>query len=70
MSSDAKSGTLKTDVPAGRTESSARVSAGSSLCQIAAIVPSAPTAAAEGQDEAAKPSEGAEVVRLDRFRKK
>jgi hypothetical protein len=25
---------------------------------------------AENQDEAAKPSEGAEVVRLDRFRKK
>jgi hypothetical protein len=29
-----------------------------------------PTAAAEDQDEAAKPGEGAEVVRLDRFRKK
>jgi hypothetical protein len=29
-----------------------------------------PTAAAENKDEPAKPSEGAEVVRLDRFRKK
>jgi len=29
-----------------------------------------PAAAAENQDEPAKPSEGAEVVRLDRFRKK
>jgi len=28
------------------------------------------TASAENQDETAKPSEGAEVVRLDRFRKK
>jgi hypothetical protein len=36
-------------------------------------VPSAlavPEPAAEVQDEPAKPSEGAEVVRLDRFRKK
>jgi hypothetical protein len=35
-------------------------------------VPAAATvpAAAENQDEPAKPSEGAEVVRLDRFRKK
>jgi hypothetical protein len=32
--------------------------------------PAAPATAAESQDEAAKPSEGAEVVRLDRFRKK
>ncbi|HYS89583.1 MAG TPA: ClpXP protease specificity-enhancing factor SspB [Bradyrhizobium sp.] len=30
----------------------------------------APTPATENQDEPAKPSEGAEVVRLDRFRKK
>ena len=30
----------------------------------------APTPAPESQDEPAKPSEGAEVVRLDRFRKK
>jgi hypothetical protein len=30
----------------------------------------APAPAAENQDEPAKPSEGAEVVRLDRFRKK
>jgi hypothetical protein len=29
-----------------------------------------PASAAENQDEPAKPSEGAEVVRLDRFRKK
>jgi hypothetical protein len=29
-----------------------------------------PAAAAENQEEPAKPSEGAEVVRLDRFRKK
>jgi len=29
-----------------------------------------PAAAAENQDQAAKPGEGAEVVRLDRFRKK
>jgi hypothetical protein len=34
-------------------------------------VPSAlPAPSAESQDEPAKPSEGAEVVRLDRFRKK
>jgi uncharacterized protein len=31
-------------------------------------VPAAPSS--EGQDQPAKPSEGAEVVRLDRFRKK
>ena len=31
---------------------------------------SAPAPSAENQDEPAKPSEGAEVVRLDRFRKK
>jgi hypothetical protein len=30
----------------------------------------APTPATENKDEPAKPSEGAEVVRLDRFRKK
>ena len=42
----------------------------------AAVAPSAltapapATAAPEGQEEPAKPSEGAEVVRLDRFRKK
>jgi hypothetical protein len=30
----------------------------------------APVPAAENQEEPAKPSEGAEVVRLDRFRKK
>ena len=36
----------------------------------AASIPAVPAAAAESQDEAAKPSEGAEVVRLDRFRKK
>jgi hypothetical protein len=29
-----------------------------------------PAAAAENQDQPAKPGEGAEVVRLDRFRKK
>ncbi|MGA7997000.1 MAG: hypothetical protein WCA28_19135, partial [Bradyrhizobium sp.] len=34
----------------------------------AAVPVAAP--AAENQDEPAKPSEGAEVVRLDRFRKK
>jgi hypothetical protein len=33
-------------------------------------VPSASAPAAEKQDEPAKPAEGAEVVRLDRFRKK
>jgi hypothetical protein len=38
----------------------------------ALTVPSSPVAspAPENQDEPAKPSEGAEVVRLDRFRKK
>jgi hypothetical protein len=30
----------------------------------------APSTAPENQDQAAKPGEGAEVVRLDRFRKK
>jgi hypothetical protein len=32
--------------------------------------PPAASPAPESQDEPAKPSEGAEVVRLDRFRKK
>jgi hypothetical protein len=39
----------------------------------AALLPATPALAApakEGEDEPAKPSEGAEVVRLDRFRKK
>ena len=36
----------------------------------APTAPTAPTPAIENQDEPAKPSEGAEVVRLDRFRKK
>jgi hypothetical protein len=35
---------------------------------VPSALPSPP--AAENQDELAKPSEGAEVVRLDRFRKK
>jgi hypothetical protein len=35
-----------------------------------ALPVAAPSPAAEDQDEPAKPSEGAEVVRLDRFRKK
>jgi hypothetical protein len=34
------------------------------------VSPPAASPAPEGQDEPAKPSEGAEVVRLDRFRKK
>ena len=36
----------------------------------APTAPTVPTPAIENQDEPAKPSEGAEVVRLDRFRKK
>ena len=36
----------------------------------APAAPTAPTPAVENKDEPAKPSEGAEVVRLDRFRKK
>ena len=36
----------------------------------AAAAPTVPTPAVENKDEPAKPSEGAEVVRLDRFRKK
>ena len=36
----------------------------------APAAPTVPTPATENQDEPAKPSEGAEVVRLDRFRKK
>ena len=36
----------------------------------ALTVPAAPAAEDQDQDQAAKPSEGAEVVRLDRFRKK
>ena len=36
----------------------------------ALAVASPPSASTESQDEPAKPSEGAEVVRLDRFRKK
>jgi uncharacterized protein len=35
-----------------------------------ALPVAAPSPAAENTDEPAKPSEGAEVVRLDRFRKK
>jgi hypothetical protein len=34
------------------------------------VPPTGPASAAENQDAPAKPSEGAEVVRLDRFRKK
>ena len=42
-----------------------------SLPAIAApAAPTVPTPAVENKDEPAKPSEGAEVVRLDRFRKK
>src|SRR5258708_949277 len=36
----------------------------------APTAPTAPPPATQNQDEPAKPSEGAEVVRLDRFRKK
>ena len=36
----------------------------------APAAPTVPTPAIENQDEPAKPNEGAEVVRLDRFRKK
>ena len=36
----------------------------------ASAAPAAPTMAAATEDEPAKPSEGAEVLRLDRFRKK
>ena len=36
----------------------------------APAAPTVPTPAVENKDEPAKPSEGAEVVRLDRFRKK
>ena len=36
----------------------------------APAAPTVPTPAVESKDEPAKPSEGAEVVRLDRFRKK
>jgi hypothetical protein len=36
----------------------------------APTAPTVPTPAIENKDEPAKPSEGAEVVRLDRFRKK
>ena len=36
----------------------------------APAAPAVPTPAIENKDEPAKPSEGAEVVRLDRFRKK
>ena len=36
----------------------------------APTAPTAPTPAIENKDEPAKPSDGAEVVRLDRFRKK
>jgi hypothetical protein len=36
----------------------------------APTAPTVPTPAVENKDEPAKPSEGAEVVRLDRFRKK
>jgi len=42
-----------------------------SLPAVAApAAPTVPTPAIENKDEPAKPSEGAEVVRLDRFRKK
>jgi hypothetical protein len=45
-----------------------------SAANLPAVAPPAPVpatpAAAESKDEPAKPSEGAEVVRLDRFRKK
>jgi uncharacterized protein len=46
------------------------VTASSSLPAALAVPATGPASAAEKQDEPAKPSEGAEVVRLDRFRKK
>ncbi|QDW40230.1 hypothetical protein FFI89_025730 [Bradyrhizobium sp. KBS0727] len=49
------------DAPAGKVPAVAAPSA---------LPVAAPSPAAEDKDEAAKPSEGAEVVRLDRFRKK
>jgi hypothetical protein len=55
--SEAAAETAATDLPAAPAPSPA-----------ASALPSPP--AAENQDEPAKPSEGAEVVRLDRFRKK
>jgi hypothetical protein len=55
---EASAGVSQADAPAAANPASA-----------ALPVPSASTAT-ENQDEPAKPSEGAEVVRLDRFRKK
>jgi hypothetical protein len=49
------------DAPAGKLPAVATPSA---------LPVAAPSPAAENKDEPAKPSEGAEVVRLDRFRKK
>jgi uncharacterized protein len=46
------------------------VTAASSLPAALTVPATGPAAAAEKRDEPAKPSEGAEVVRLDRFRKK
>jgi uncharacterized protein len=54
--------------PAETEASAAKVPATPSPAALA--VPAAPAPTAETEDEPSKPSEGAEVVRLDRFRKK
>jgi hypothetical protein len=56
-----------TEAPAANLPAAAAPAAAASAPTVAAA---GPASAAESQDAAAKPSEGAEVVRLDRFRKK
>jgi hypothetical protein len=52
------------------TEVAAEATAGATTSAETAASALAAPAAAPSEDEPAKPSEGAEVVRLDRFRKK
>jgi hypothetical protein len=56
-----------TEAPAANLPAAAAPSPAAPALPVAAA---GPASAAENQDAAAKPSEGAEVVRLDRFRKK
>jgi hypothetical protein len=52
------------------TETVAEAPAGTEEATVTTMPTIAPTAATETEDEPVKPGEGAEVVRLDRFRKK
>jgi hypothetical protein len=56
-----------TEAPAANLPAAAAPSPAPSALPIPAT---GPASAADNQDASAKPSEGAEVVRLDRFRKK